>query len=189
MKIGYARVSTTGQSLESQLEDLASAGCDKVFQEKQSGKTADSRKQLQAALEFVREGDTLICTKLDRLARSISDLWAIVNDLQAKGAAIRVLDQPLIDTSKPEGKLIMTMFGYVAETERAFILERTADGRAKAKAKGVQFGRKPKLDDKKLQLAIDDYRQGSLSAGDVAKKHGISRASLYRLMAPINDRK
>lgn len=182
MKIGYARVSTTGQSLESQLETLKNAGCDKVYQEKLSGKSADNRERLQTVLEFIQEGDILICTKLDRLARSISDLWSIVNLLESKKAHITILDQPLIDTSKPEGKLVMTMFGYVAETERALILERTANGRAKAKAKGVQFGRKPKLDDNKLQSAIDDYKQGSLSASDVAKKYGISRASLYRLM-------
>lgn len=183
MKIGYARVSTTGQSLEVQLEALKLEGCDEIFQEKESGKVADMREQLQAALKFARKGDMLVVTKLDRLARSVSDLWSIVNQLEAKFVALKVIDQPLIDTSKPEGKVVITLFGYVAETERSLILERTAEGRLKAKAKGVRFGAKPKLTDEALKAAIAEYNLGKLSANDVAKKHGISRSSLYRLMS------
>lgn len=187
MKVGYARVSTTGQSLEVQLDALQSAGCEKVFKEKQSGKTADDREELNSALEYVREGDVLVCTKLDRLARSMSDLWAIITKLESKGVGLKVLDQPLIDTTTREGKLVVTMFGYVAETERSLILERTNEGRAKAKAKGVRFGRKQKLDESKLRLVIDDFRQGRLSAQDLAEKHGISRSTLYRHMATLEQ--
>lgn len=182
MKVGYARVSTTGQSLEVQLETLQQAGCDEVFQEKQSGKLADNREQLQAVLKYVRKGDTLVCTKLDRLARSIGDLDKIAKTLKEKGVELIVLGQSGIDTTTPSGKLMFNMLGAFAEFERDLILERTNEGRIKAKKAGVQFGRKPKLDDNKLQSAINDYKQGSLSASEVAKKYGISRASLYRLM-------
>lgn len=182
MKVGYARVSTTGQSLEVQLEALRAAGCEEIFQEKESGKTADNREQLQALLRFIRKGDTLVCTKLDRLARSVGDLDKIAGLLKEKEADLLVLGQAGLDTSTPTGKLLFNMLGAIAEFERDLILERTAEGRAKAKANGVSFGRKRKLDDHKLQLVIDDYKQGKLSANEVAKKHGISRSSLYRLM-------
>jgi DNA invertase Pin-like site-specific DNA recombinase len=182
MKIGYARVSTTGQSLDTQLEALKLDGCDEIFQEKESGKAAETREQLQAALKFVRKGDMLVVTKLDRLARSVSDLWRLVNQLETKGAALKVIDQPLIDTSKAEGKVIITLFSYVAETERNLILERTAEGRLKAKAKGVKFGAKPKLSDAQLLAAINEFKQSTQSSTKVAEKHGISRSSLYRLM-------
>ena len=182
-KIGYARVSTVGQSLESQIQALTEQGCIKIFQEKISGKTTENRDELKKALDYIREGDVLIVTKLDRLARSISDLWTTVSELERKGAALIVLDQPLIDTTKPEGKLVMTMFGYVAETERNLILERTEDGRQKAKAAGVKFGRKDKLTGEQTKAMLDEFAACSGSAAAVAKKYGVSRATLYRLAA------
>ena len=182
MKVGYARVSTTGQSLESQLETLKAFGCEEIFQEKQSGKQADSREQLNALIKFVRAGDILVCTKLDRLARSVNDLGNIAKTLESKGVDLIVTDQSGIDTSNPLGKLLFNILGSIAEFERDLILERTNEGRIKAKNAGVQFGRKPKLDDNKLRSAINDYKQGLSSASEIAKKYGISRASLYRLM-------
>lgn len=183
MKVGYARVSTVGQSLETQLEELEKEGCEKIFQEKASGKGADNRQQLQLALEFVRSGDILVITKLDRLARSMGDLSMISKKLKEKGVGLKAINQPEIDTTSAIGELLFNVLGAVASFERALINERTAEGRAKAKAKGVQFGRKQKLSREKLQLAIVDYKERQISASDVAKKYGISRASLYRLMA------
>lgn len=181
IKIGYARVSTTGQSLETQLAALQAAGCTKIYQEKLSGKSTSNREQYKAALDYIREGDVLIVTKLDRLARSISDLWETVRAIEQKGAALKVLDQPLIDTTTKEGKLVMTMFGYVAETERSLILERTQEGREKAKAAGVKFGRKETITPEIAQAALEDFKAGNESSVVIAKRHGLSRASLYRL--------
>ena len=186
MKVGYARVSTTGQSLDIQLEALKSNGCEELFQETESGKSADNREQLKTALQFVRKGDALVVTKLDRLARSMVDLGNIADTLKIKGADLIVLGQGGIDTTTSTGMLMFNMLGSFAQFERDLILERTAEGRAKAKAKGVKFGRKVKLDDIKLQEAIAEYKQRNLSASEVARKHGISRSSLYRLMQTID---
>lgn len=186
MKVGYARVSTTGQSLEGQISALQAEGCEMIFEEKLSGKSADTRPQLQAAIQWCRKGDVLVCTKLDRLARSMIDLWDIVTKLEGKETALRVLDQPLIDTTKPEGKVVLSLLGYVAETERQLINERTAQGRARAKAKGVQFGRKTLLTDKQLAELRTEAAEWSGSMGDLGKKYGVSRATVYRLIAPAD---
>ena len=106
-----------------------------------------------------------------------------MNQLDVKGAGLKALDQPLIDTSTDAGKVFITLLGCVATTERSLILERTEEGRQNAKAKGVQFGRKPKLSSGKLEAALAEFKDSKSSAADVAKKHGISRASLYRLAA------
>ena len=182
MKIGYARVSTSGQSLEVQLEALAKEGCEKIFEEKMSGKLADGRAQLQTALDFVRAGDVLVITKLDRLARSMVDLSMIAKKLKDKNVGLKALDQPEIDTTSAIGELLFNVLGAVAAFERALIIERTEEGRQKAKAKGIKFGAKPKLTNKQLNAAIDEFKLGAMSATQVAKKHGISRSSLYRLM-------
>lgn len=187
MKIGYARVSTTGQSLESQLLALQSEGCEEIFQEKLSGKSVDTRKQLHAALLMCRKGDVLIATKVDRLARSMTDLWTIVSKLEEKKAALKILDQPLIDTTRPEGKVVVTLFSYVAETERQLILERTAQGRERAKAKGVQFGRKATLTAKQLDALKIEAEGWQESMSALGKKHGLSRSSVYRLLATSSD--
>jgi DNA invertase Pin-like site-specific DNA recombinase len=187
MKIGYARVSTTGQSLESQIAALHAEGCEEIFQEKLSGKSADTRHQLQAALLMCRKGDVLIATKVDRLARSMTDLWTIVSKLEEKKAALKILDQPLIDTTRPEGKVVVTLFSYVAETERQLILERTAQGRERAKAKGVQFGRKATLTEKQLEAMKVEASSWQGSMTDLGKKYGVSRSSVYRLLGANPD--
>ena len=146
VRIGYARTSTTDQKagLEAQLRDLKAAGCTKIFREELSS-VAARRPQLDAALEWVREGDILIVTKLDRLARSVSDMVAITEALKKKGVALRILAMNL-DTSTPTGKLMVNLLGSIAEFERELMLERQREGIAKAKAEGKYAGRQPTAD-------------------------------------------
>lgn len=182
MKIGYARVSTTGQDYNTQLSKLQGEGCEKIFSEKQSGKSADNRTELQRAIEFSREGDVLVITKLDRLARSMGDLWAIVRQLEAKGVAFKVLDQEGMDTSSATGKLLFNILGSIAEFERDLINARTAEGREGAKQRGVKFGRKPSLSPEQVLLLKQDAVDGILSKDALAQKYGISRNTVYRLI-------
>ena len=181
MKIGYARVSTTGQDYETQLTKLQAEGCEKIFHEKQSGKKAENREQLQTALEFLREGDVLVITKLDRLARSMGDLWQIVRKLDSKGVGFKVLDQAGMDTTTPTGKLMFNILGSIAEFERDLINARTDEGRKAAKAKGVKFGRKEKLTDDQMAALRADVKAGFLSMQAIGDKYGIARNSVYRL--------
>lgn len=179
MKIGYARVSTTGQTLDAQIAALEAAGCEKLFREQRSGKSSAERLELQAALDYVREGDTLIVTRLDRLARSVLDLHQIVQRLTRKSVDLVVLLQH-IDTTTPAGRLTFSLLGAIAEFERELISERAAEGRARAKQRGVQFGRRPKdVDLTSIHAAI---AAGTQSKAAVAKQHGVSRATLYRLL-------
>jgi DNA invertase Pin-like site-specific DNA recombinase len=140
--VGYARVSSVGQSLDIQLEKLK--GCDKVFKEKRSG-VDTGRPALKQCLEFLRDGDTLLVTKIDRLARSTSDLYRIVSELTEKGVSFKVLDDPSIDTTSRTGKLVMGILALIAEFENDIRRERQMDGIAKAKDRGVKFGRKREL--------------------------------------------
>lgn len=182
MKVGYARVSTVGQSLETQLDELTKEGCEKIFQEKASGKDADKREQLQSALEFVRSGDVLVITKLDRLARSMGDLSIISKKLKDKGVGLKAINQPEIDTTSAIGELLFNVLGAVASFERALINERTAEGRAKALKKGVKFGAKAKLTDKQISELKSELNTWEGSKSELASKYDISRASLYRLV-------
>jgi DNA invertase Pin-like site-specific DNA recombinase len=184
LKVGYARVSTLGQSLENQVASLTNAGCEKIYQEKASGKTSDGREQLQLALDFVRAGDVLVFTKLDRLARSMGDLGVIAKKLKEKSVGLVALDQPAIDTTTATGELIFNVLGAVASFERSLINERTAEGRAKAMSKGVKFGKKPKLSDMQIKELSEELAIWTGSKEELAAKHGISRASLYRLTSP-----
>jgi DNA invertase Pin-like site-specific DNA recombinase len=182
MKIGYARVSSAGQSLENQIESLTKEGCEKIFREKASGKSAENREQLQVALDFVREGDVLVITKLDRLARSMIDLSQISKKLKEKHVGLKALDQPDIDTTSAIGELLFNVLGAVAAFERSLINERTAEGRIKAIAKGVKFGAKAKLTASELESMITDFHSNEYTKINLAKKYKISRASLYRLV-------
>ena len=146
--VGYARVSSVGQSLDVQLEKLK--GCDKVFKEKRSG-VDTGRPALKQCLEFLRDGDTLLVTKIDRLARSTSDLYRIVSELAEKGVSFKVLDDPSIDTTSRTGKLVMGILALIAEFENDIRRERQMDGIAKAKDRGVKFGRKRELTDEKVE--------------------------------------
>ncbi|WP_298606962.1 recombinase family protein [uncultured Thiothrix sp.] len=182
MKIGYARVSTVGQDLETQIAKLQNEGCEKIFHEKQSGKLADNRPELKRAIEFAREGDVFTITKLDRLARSMGDLWQIIHELEVKKVAFKVLDQAGLDTSHATGKLLLNILGSIAEFERDLINTRTAEGREAAKQKGVKFGRRPSLTPDKVQLLKAEATAGLLSKEALAAKYGISRNTVYRLL-------
>ena len=181
MKIGYARTSTVEQDagLEAQLRDLKAAGVDRVFSEQISSIDVERREQFAAALDFVRDGDTLVVTKLDRLARSVRHLHEIVEQLKKKGVALQILNLG-IDTSTPTGKLMLTMLGGIAEFEREIMLERQKEGVAKAKREGKYMGRKPTV-----QLQGDKIRelnaQGK-SAIEIAAELGIHRSGVYRVL-------
>ena len=176
--IGYARVSSSSQSLEVQLEQLRAAGCDKLFSEKRSGTSTQGREALAEALDYAREGDTLIVTRLDRLARSAGDLHTIVSQLNAKGIGFRCLQQGSVDTTTSMGKLILGILGAVAEFEADIRRERQKEGIEKAKEAGVYKGRPASIDPAKVR----ELRACGLGASEIAKQLRIGRASVYRLL-------
>jgi len=181
MKVGYARVSSLGQSLDTQIEKLTAFGCEKVFQEKRSGATRQKREAVNAALEFCREGDVLVITKLDRLARSMFDLQEIAQTLDRKKVDFVVLDQN-IDTTTPAGRLTFHLLGAVAEFERDLIAERRNEGIEKAKAKGVKFGRAEKLTPAQVE-ELRAARGAGESRAALQERFGISKSTFYRLCA------
>ena len=175
--IGYARVSTTGQSLDIQREQLLSAGCERVFEEKMSGTTTEGRERLEEALRYVREGDVFAVCRLDRLARSMIDLRKIVDELTAKNVGFRVLQQGAIDTTRSDGRLLLNILASFAEFETDIRKERQADGIAKAKSKGVYKGRKRSLN----RDQIKELKAEGVGAAEIARRLNIGRASVYRL--------
>lgn len=179
MLIGYARTSTIEQvaGFEAQHRELEAAGCQKVFAEQVSS-VAD-REQLRAALDYIREGDVLVVTKLDRLARSVRDLMEIVDKIKAKGAGLRILGMNL-DTTTPTGRLMLQVLGAVAEFERSMMLERQREGIAKAKAEGKYKGR-PKTAMAKA-AEVEAMLAAGISPTDISRKLGIGRSSVYRAM-------
>jgi DNA invertase Pin-like site-specific DNA recombinase len=181
MIIGYARTSTVEQvaGLEAQIDELRRHGCEKLFTEQVSSVDA-SRPQLTAALEFAREGDTLVVTKLDRLARSVAHLIALVEQFAAKGVGLRVLDLG-IDTTSPTGKLMLSLLGAIAEFERAIMLDHQRVGIAKAKAEGKYRGRAPTARRKAEEVRA--LAAGGVRAAEIAARVGISKASVYRLLS------
>jgi DNA invertase Pin-like site-specific DNA recombinase len=181
MKIGYARVSTEAQSLDIQLQALRKDGCEKLLQEKVSG-AVRARPQLQRLLDQLREGDTVVVCKLDRLARSTRDLLAIAEAIKQTGAGLRSLGEPWADTTSPAGTMVLTVFAGIGEFERALIVERTSTGRQAAKKRGVRFGRPPKLSAEKAALAARLIAEGR-SAKEVADTFGVNRSTIYRTAA------
>ncbi|MDD2500460.1 MAG: recombinase family protein [Geobacter sp.] len=175
--IGYARVSTTDQNLTTQIEQLTAAGCDKIYQEKKSGADAE-REQLALMLDYVREGDVVVCCKLDRIARSTKHLLDIVDRLEQKGVSFKVLNIQL-DTATPTGKLMLTMLGAIATFEREMMLERQRDGIEQAKQAGKYKGRKATAQAKSAE-ALDLLKQG-LTKQAVAERLNIGVASVYRI--------
>ena len=179
MIIGYARVSTDGQSLESQLASLKAAGAEKVFAEKISGARAD-RRALASAIKALSAGDVLLVTRLDRLARSTRDLLNVLDQVAKAGAGFRSIADPMIDTTSPHGKLILAVLAALAEFERSMILSRTSEGRTRAKARGVRFGRKPKLSAFQASEALA-RREAGEALTDIGRSYGVSHSTISRL--------
>ena len=177
MIVGYARTSTIDQDagLEAQHRDLSAAGVEKLFSEQVS--SVAQRPQLAAALDFVREGDVFVVTKLDRLARNVGDLVEITRRHEAKGVALRIL-QLNLDTSTPTGKLMLNMMGSIAQFERELMLERQREGIAKAKAEGKYRGRQATIDTAKIRELVNL----GIPKAKIAKQMGISRDSVYRAL-------
>lgn len=178
MLVGYARVSSVGQSLDVQLDALKGVGCEKIFSEKQSGRSTDKRKELLDALDFVRDGDTLVVTRLDRLARSAGDLHTIVAQLSVKGVGFQCLQQSGLDTTTSAGKLLLGVLASIAEFETDIRRERQREGIEKAKLAGVYKGRKPSVS----ASAVRDLHSRGTSPTQIAKTLGIGRASVYRAL-------
>ena len=175
---GYARVSTTDQDLTIQQEALEKAGCEIIRAEKVSGTSTQGRDELNMLLEFLRDGDELVVTRVDRLARSVLDLQTIVRDIKSKGVHLRATEQP-IDTSTPAGKCFLDMLGVFAEFETNLRRERQMEGIAKAKERGVYKGRKPSVD----KLQIIELHKSGMGATAITKELNISRATVYRAIA------
>lgn len=179
MLVGYGRVSSSGQSLDIQHQALIEAGCEKVFSEQVSGRSTIGRDQLNDALDFVREGDTLVVTRLDRLARSVGDLHRIIERLTQKGASFRCLAQAGVDTDTSTGRLMLAVLGAVAMFENDIRRERQMEGVMKAKLAGKYRGRPASIDPTRVR----ELRDTGMGAAQIAKAMNIGRASVYRALA------
>lgn len=177
MKVGYARVSSVDQNLEVQLDALKSFGCEKIYQEKVSGTSTQGRDELKECLEYVREGDELVITRIDRLARSVLDLQLIVKELTEKGVNLSATEQP-ISTKDATSKCFLDMLSVFAELETNLRKDRQMEGIAKAKEKGVYKGRKSTIDAEKIK----ELKETGLGASAIAKELGIHRDSVYRVL-------
>lgn len=176
---GYARASSEDQDCAIQEATLRAAGCTIIRSEKKSGTTMDGRAELATLLDFIRGGDTLMVTRIDRLARSVADLERIASTLKDKGAFLRATEQP-VDTSTAAGTAFFQMLGVFAQFETALRRERQMEGITKAKAAGVYKGRKPTVD----AAAVRSLRDQGLGGSEIAKRLGIGRASVYRALQP-----
>ncbi len=177
--VGYARVSTMGQTLNAQLDQLGDFGCDLIFSEKGSGSKSD-RPELQKALAAVRTGDVLVVCRLDRLARSTRDLLRLVDFVEEKGGQLKSLKEAWADTRTPTGKLILTVLGGLAEFEKSLIEERTSEGRARARLEGRRLGRPPKLTEHQRNL-VSSWRADGQNNAQIARNLGVSRSTISRI--------
>jgi len=177
---GYARVSTPKQTTESQLELLHQAGCEEIFVETGSGANR-TRPELEKLLLMLRAGDTVVMVKLDRLARSLTDLLSLVKEIESKGAQLRSLQDPLIDTTTPNGKLIFGIFAVLAEYERELIRQRTLDGLAAARARGKHLGRKEALNQEQKE-SLRQLRENGQSLRQLAQTFKISKPTVLRYL-------
>ena len=177
MKVGYARVSSVDQNLDVQLKTLKSFGCEKIYQEKVSGTSTQGRNKLKECIEFVREGDELVITRIDRLARSVLDLQLIVKELSDKGVNLSATEQP-ISTKDATSKCFLDMLGVFAELETNLRKERQNEGILRAKQKGVYKGRKASIDADKIR----ELKDSGMGATAIAKEMGIHRDSVYRVL-------
>lgn len=180
MKIGYARVSTEDQTLERQRQRLSAAECEELFEEKISG-ARRNRPELEKLIARLRKGDVLVVTRLDRLARSTSELLRTVERLVEKQVGLQSLDEPWADTTSPSGRMVLTVFAGIAEFERHLIRSRTDDGRVAAKARGVAFGRPPKMRPDQQALACELVRDGK-SISEIARTFNVHPATIYRCL-------
>jgi DNA invertase Pin-like site-specific DNA recombinase len=179
MIYGYARVSTDGQTLDAQVAALTAAGAQKVYQEKASGAKTD-RAALARILAALAAGDVLLVTRLDRLARSTRDLLNVLATISERGAGFRSLADAWADTTSAHGKLMITLLGGIAEFERSLILARTGEGRTRAMARGVQFGRKPKLTPHQIAEA-KARRDAGETTTDIGRSYNVSHSTISRL--------
>ncbi len=177
--LGYARVSTYGQTLGAQLDQLAAAGCGQVYRETASGARAD-RRELARLLRAIGAGDELVVTRIDRLARSTFDLFAIVKQVSDAGAKFRSLSEPWADTGTATGRLMIAVLGGLADVERDLIRTRTAEGRARAKARGAHLGRPRKMTVEQQREARGRLADGEPLA-DLARSYGVSASTISRL--------
>lgn len=175
VKIGYARTSTIEQNLDAQIAALNAAGCGMVRTEQKSGASLNGRSELQTILDFIHPGETLVVTRIDRLARSLNDLQAIVSHLKSKGAHLAATEQP-VDTSTAAGKAFFDMLGVFAEFETNLRRERQAEGITAAKQRGVYRGRKPQIDLGAIKAKLSEGK----SPTEIAREMGISRGTVYK---------
>ena len=175
---GYARVSTTDQDLSLQEASLRAAGCQVIRAEKKTGTRRDGRSELDTLLQFLRPGDTLVVTRIDRLARSLKDLQDIVHELKAKGVTLKATEQP-VDTATAAGKAFFDMLGVFAEFETNLRRERQMEGIAAAKVRGVYKGRRPRIDPAEVRRL---HAEEKLSPSAIARRLGIARSSVYRFL-------
>ncbi len=182
MLVGYARVSTSDQRLDLQLDALREAGCERTFTDEASGAKTE-RPGLTDALAFARTGDTLVVWKLDRFGRSLKDLVGRVEELRERGVGFRSLTEG-VDTTSSTGKLVFHVFGALAEFERDLIRERTMAGLASARARGRKGGRPRAMDEEKIRVASRLMKDPEVSVAEVCRAVGVSSATLYRYVAP-----
>lgn len=182
-RMGYGRVSTEDQKLEAQADALKAAGVDKIFIEKITG-TKASRPELDKLREQMREGDTLVITRLDRLGRSTKDLLSISSELEQRGVELEVIEQN-INTKTPEGKLFFTMIAAMAEFEHAMMVARTRDGLAAARARGRLGGRKPKLSEAQKEQVKKLYNAKELTVREIASLFGVTPPTVYRALEDV----
>ena len=181
-RIGYARVSTKGQKDDSQVDELTAAGCDKIFTDHGvSGKHA-ARPELDAALAYLREGDVFVITRMSRAMRSLKHMLALAEDLKERGVGLVVLKQQ-IDTTTPSGRLVFHIFAALDEFQRELIVEGTVEGLAAAKARGRLGGRKPSYTPDQQQVVRDLHAKGELTAAEIGKVVGVSRATVFRMLS------
>ncbi|MBO1256665.1 recombinase family protein [Alteromonas sp. 5E99-2] len=182
MKVGFARVSTKEQDLNIQLKHLADFGCEKIFHGKQSGASLENDGKLKELVDFIREGDEVIVTRLDRLGRSLKTILDAIDNIHLKGACLNIIDGSLnTSNDNPFSNAMINLCGVFAQLERDLIKARTAEGRAEAKAKGQHLGRTPALSDKQAKELLKDKQNGE-SIAALARKYGVGRPTVHRTL-------
>jgi len=183
MKYGYARVSSKAQDYAAQVEALMAAGCEKIYSEKKSGKSRDGRPEFGKLMKALLPGDTVVVTKLDRLARSSRDLHNILFELEGLSAGFVSLGESWCDTTTDIGRLMLTIMGGIAEFERGLIRKRTDEGIERAKRQGKKFGRPERLDDGQKRVIADRYGKGA-TIPELAEEYGVGVGTIWRALQP-----